>query len=207
MSKGKMSPTGMIIAAILVGGSIIYSQGGFSGSTRERQPAAPVVTATERVTPEPAATPKPVPVYNGQIIRQSDYEGVANFTIKASSYSNHYIYLQYKSAPENTTVKRTRKTSASSPYEDDLAFFVEAGKEATIEVPIGTYKLYYASGDTYFGEKLLFGDRTSFYSSDDLLTFHADEDYIYGHTVTLTAVVNGNFDTDPVSESQFPGRQ
>lgn len=152
MGKGKMSPTGMIIAAVLVIGSIIYSQGGFSGSSRVKQTTAPVVTATARVTSAPTATPRPVSVYNGQIIRKSDYEGVANFTIKASSYSNHYIYLQYKSAPSNTTVNRTRNASASSPYENDVAFFVEAGKEATIQVPIGTYKLYYASGDTYFGE-------------------------------------------------------
>lgn len=207
MSRDRMSPAGIIIAAILVAGSIIYSQGGFSRSSPATKTTAPVVTATARVTPEPTATPRPVSVYNGQIIRQSDYEGDAKFTIKASSYSNHYIYLEYKSAPVNTTVNRTRKASASSPYENDIAFFVEAGKEATIQVPIGTYKLYYASGDTYFGENILFGNRTSFYSSDDLLSFYADGDYIYGHTVTLTAVEYGNFDTDPISESQFPGRK
>lgn len=195
----------LVIGAIVLFKNIQTSSTKTTSSNSEYH--SPTITITNTPSPEPTSTPKPVNVHNGQIIRKPDYEGVANFTIKASSTSSHYVYLQYKGAPAKSTISRTLNSSAASPYEDDLAFYVEAGKEATVNVPIGLYKLYYASGNTYFGEKLLFGNRTSFYSSDDLMDFYADENYIYGHTVTLTAVVNGNLDTDPIPESQFPGRQ
>ena len=195
----------LVIGAIVLFKNIQTSSTKTTSSNSEYH--SPTITITNTPSPEPTSTPKPVNVHNGQIIRKPDYEGVANFTIKASSTSSHYIYLQYKGAPAKSTISRTLNSSAASPYEDDLAFYVEAGKEATVKVPIGLYKLYYASGNTYFGEKLLFGNRTNFYSSDDLMDFYADENYIYGHTVTLTAVVNGNLDTDPIPESQFPGRQ
>ena len=165
-----------------------------------------VSVATEKPTAKPTATPKPVSVYNGEILRKPDYEGVCEFTVKASPFSNHYIYLQYKSAPGKSTLERKKLASASAPYEQDIAFYVGAGKEATVSVPIGIYKLYYASGDTYYGEKLLFGNLTGYYSSDDTLDFYADNKYTYGHTVTLTPVTDGNFDTDPISSFQFPGR-
>ena len=208
MSKGKSGGIKWLIAVILVGGAIIYNQNPslFSKGSRNQssETRTPVITSTP--SPVPTATPKPVNASNGQIFINPDYEQMCNLTLKASSSSNHYIYLEYKSAPANSANKRSLKSNASSPYESDIAFYVAKGSEATVQVPIGVYKFYYASGDTFFGKKLLFGDGTRFFSSDDYLTFYTDEEKIYGHTITLTAVVNGNFDTDSIPESEFPGR-
>lgn len=161
---------------------------------------------TERPTPRPTATPIPFNAYNGQMFKKSDYETKCPFTIEAPQGSNYYVYLQYKYAPINSTINRKAHGSSTSPYENDIAFYLKSGQSVDIDVPVGTYKLFYAVGETFFGEKLLFGDRTKYYSSEDLLTFYTDDQYCHGHTVTLKTVVNGNFDTDPIFESQFPGR-
>lgn len=165
-----------------------------------------VPTATSTPSPRPTATPKPYNAYNGQILKKTDYESICPFTIEAPEGYDYYVYLQYEKAPSNSTEKRKPAASAASHPEEDIAFYLKSGQSVTIDVPVGTYKLFYAVGETFFGEKLLFGDRTRFYSSDDLLTFYTDDQYCHGHTVTLTAVVNGNFDTDPILESAFPGR-
>ena len=75
-----------------------------------------------------------------------------------------------------------------------------------MDVPIGVYKLYYATGKTFFNTSILFGDTTRYYESDELLTFNASGDYYNGHTITLYEVVNGNLDTDEISEKTFPTR-
>lgn len=174
-----------------------------STSTTPAATKAPAVT-TKR--PTATNTPAPVSVYNGKLFIKSDYEGTCPFEVKADSTSNYYIYLEYQRAPSNSTTTRDRKTSAYSPYESDVAFYLEKGKSYEIDVPVGVYKLYYATGDTFYGTKLLFGDKTRFYASDDLLNFYSDSQYYNGHTITLYSVSHGNFDTDPISESSFPGR-
>lgn len=208
MGRHKTSLGGSLAFIACVGLSILVIgavQNNTKNSTRQSTSSSTsVVTSTP--TPRPTATPRPVSVRNGQVLQQSDYQDICSFKVQASALYNHYIYLQYKGTPKKTTTYRELKASASSPYVSDIVLYVEHGKEAEIKVPIGNYKLYYASGDTYFGKDLLFGDSTRFYASDDILDFYTDENYSYGHTITLTAVVGGNMDTDPISESQFPGR-
>ena len=96
--------------------------------------------------------------------------------------------------------------AASAPLENDVAFIVKAGQSYELDVPIGVYKLYYATGKTFFNTAILFGDTTRYYESDELLTFNASGDYYNGHTITLYEVVNGNLDTDEISEKTFPTR-
>ncbi len=157
-------------------------------------------------TPTPTATPKPMSIYNGKMLITPEYEGVSPFTVIADSNTDYYIYLEYKWAPSNTTEKRSIKSKATSPYESDIAFYLKAGQTVSINVPIGVYKMYYATGSTFFDTKLLFGTATRYYEADDLLNFYADNEYYRGHTITLKPVSNGNFDTDPISKSEFPIR-
>lgn len=128
------------------------------------------------------------------------------FTIISSSSTDYYVYLKYQKAPASTTENRTTETGSRLPYESDVAFYVKAGQQVEIDVPIGVYKLYYATGSDFYGTKLLFGEDTHYYASDDLLTFYSDTQYYNGHTITLKATYNGNFDTDPIPETQFPIR-
>lgn len=156
------------------------------------------------VCPSATSTPKPFRVHNGQTIIYGDYEGTCPFTVKAGNDSNYYIYLEYQYAPSNSTTPRELKRYASKPYKGDIAFYLEKGKSYKIEVPVGVYKLFYATGDTFYGRQLRFGDETRCYTSDELLDFYCDGEYYNGHTITLYAVTDGNFDTDEIPESSFP---
>lgn len=174
----------------------------------------PVVTptvATPAVTPTNA--PAPVSVYNGKQFIVSAYEGTCPFEVKADSNSNFYIYLDYQYAATNSTTARELTISARAlakrlnrPYENDIAFYLAKGQSYEIDVPVGVYKLYYATGDIFYGTEELFGSTSKFYSSDDLLNFYSTSEYYNGHTITLYSVTNGNFDTDNIPESKFPKR-
>lgn len=169
--------------------------------------ATPVVLrSTPKVTAKSSATkaPSAVTVKNGQIFVATDYKGVCPFKIVADSFTNYYVYLEYRDSPKNSKEKRLIMSSSKKPYEPNIAFYLKAGQTVEIDVPIGIYKLYYAAGSTFYGTKLLFGDTTQYYSSDELLTFYADSEYYHGTTITLKATYNGNFDTDKIPESQFP---
>ena len=150
--------------------------------------------------------PSIVVASNGKMFITPDYEGVCPFTIIADSSTDYYIYLKYQKAPTSSTESRLLKSKAILPYESDVAFYLKAGQQVKIQVPIGVYKLYYATGSNFYGTKLLFGDKTHYYASDDLLSFYSDSQYYNGHTITLKTTYNGNFDTDPISESEFPTR-
>lgn len=154
----------------------------------------------------PTATPKPATIYNGRKFISPEYTSVCPFEVKAGSEGDYYIYLKYQKAPTYSQVSRKLLSSAYAPYESDIAFIVKAGQSYELDVPIGVYKLYYATGKTFFNTSILFGDTTRYYESDELLTFNASGDYYNGHTITLYEVVNGNLDTDEISEKTFPTR-
>ncbi len=156
--------------------------------------------------PTATSTPKPALIYNGRRFIVPDYTLVCPFEVKAGSDGDYYIYLKYQKAPTYSQEGRKRLAGATAPYESDIAFIVKAGQTVELDVPIGVYKLYYATGKTFFDTSILFGDATRFYESDDLLTLNASENYYNGHTITLYEVVNGNLDTDEISEKSFPTR-
>ena len=141
---------------------------------------------------------------NGQILKQPDYDCVAPFEINAGFGCNYYVYLKYVRDPSSTSVLRHLNSEATPPYEDDISFYVESGKNVEIEVPIGVYKLYYASGDEFFGPETLFGEDTQYAVSDQDITFYGDDQYIHGCSITLYKVVNGNLSTENISEDEFP---
>lgn len=166
-------------------------------------------TATDETT-KPIATQgasrMPVNTYNGQIIIQTEYEGTCPLTIITDSHTDYYIYLDYQRAPTYSAEGRRLRATVKAPYEGDLAFIVKAGKQVSINVPIGVYKLYYATGSTFYGTAELFGETTTCYAADDELSFYLSGGYYNGHTVTLRETYNGNFDTDRIDERSFPTR-
>lgn len=75
----------------------------------------------------------------------------------------------------------------------NFAFYARAGETVSINVPVGTAKIYYATGDIWYGKNNLFGDDTSRYASDDIFDF-----YNYDYEVTLYPVSDGNMETHEV---------
>ena len=153
-----------------------------------------------------ASNPAPVTISNGNMLIKPDYDQICPLEIKGDTSHNYYIYLKYEGAPKKSEETRKLRSSAQAPYEADIAFYLSAGKSVKINVPIGRYRFYYATGNTFYGTKMLFGTDTMYYSSDELLEFYADSDHYTGHTITLKTTTGGNFDTDPVAENIFPLR-
>ena len=132
----------------------------------------------------------PISVYNGQMFKTPSGECPCKITIKTSSGSDYYVYMD------------------DMYGNNDLAFYVVGGNTVTKNIPLGTYKLYYCSGSTWYGVNYKFGDNTVACTSDQLFEFTSSisGDYIYYDTweVTLYKVSNGNMSTQTIPMSNFP---
>lgn len=93
--------------------------------------------------------------------------------------------------------------SKSTRY-NDMKFYGRAGLTVSLDVPLGEYELYYATGDTWYGTKHLFGEDTVYQKCDAVLEFTTEDGYVWGHTLTLYSVSGGNMDTVKLSEEDFP---
>lgn len=197
--KNKANIFVIFISLALIGSLVFY----FS-STSASKASAEFPNST---SPLPSSTPEPIPVtiYNGTVLRSISYKGQCPFEVKAPSGSGgYYVFLKYQSPPSNSTEQRMVKESYTPPLRHDVVFYVSAGQSVEIDVPVGVYKFFYAYGETWYGEKLKFGDDTRYYSSDDLLEFYVEGDTAIGNTISLQKQTNGNFETDAIPESIFP---
>ena len=87
----------------------------------------------------------------------------------------------------------------------DFSMFVNAGTSCEVDVPVGKYKMYYASGTTWYGVNYRFGDETAYYTSPDIIECYTDSNYANGAELTLYTVLNGNMSTTEINEGSFPG--
>lgn len=159
--------------------------------------------------PEPSPEPElsseaaePVPVTNGQYIVMPDYELMCPLEILAGGERSYYVYLEYIGEPEYSY--DPRQPNSSSPAEDDLAFYVEAGNSAEVYVPVGEYYAYYASGYDWQGVEKLFGEDTVYNVDAYILEFYTDEESAYGYDLQLWDDAEDNPDMEPISPEDFP---
>ena len=86
---------------------------------------------------------------------------------------------------------------------ETLTIYIRGGDTVEVDVPLGSYEIRYAAGDTWYGEDELFGPETSYNKADDLFTFSDTGYQISGYTITLYQVVNGNLETIPLDKDRF----
>ena len=84
-----------------------------------------------------------------------------------------------------------------------LTVFVRGGESIDIEVPLGTYKLKYAVGKTWYGPDYLFGPETSYSKADEKFLFSRVGNNISGYTVELYLQRDGNLQVSNISASNF----
>lgn len=132
---------------------------------------------------EPPVLPFPE---TGEILSETNLECVAPFTVKASDTQNFYVKLK-----------------DAYTLDDVMAFFVRAGETAELDVPLGLYWVYYATGDEWYGKGLLFGKDTSYSRAQELFDFYEEDGYVNGWTVELYLQPNGNLNTQSISPDQF----
>ena len=79
-----------------------------------------------------------------------------------------------------------------------LSFYVRAGETVTVGVPAECLYVYFASGDTWYGEEKLFGEYTNYQKDDELCDFTTGT-----WEFTLYPVRDGNLSLSPVDEDDF----
>ncbi len=142
--------------------------------------------------------------YNGQMFVVPSYERVCPLTVSVRGDRGYYVYLEYLHAPAYSAEGRHSLSPGYTSPESDLAFYVSPNSSVECSVPIGVYRLYYATGDTWYGPHDKFGNETMYFSSDDLLDFYADSEYYNGTTLELWLQRDGNFKTENIDAADFP---
>lgn len=125
---------------------------------------------------------------------------VANYTGKIAIAPFKIITSKYSSqTADNYYIKLIDAVSEQLA----VTIFVQSGSTVEVNVPLGSYKIRYAVGEKWYGEKELFGHFTSYNKSEEVLDFIDKGDYIQGHSLVLYKVANGNFSTQPMNAKDF----
>lgn len=128
-----------------------------------------------------------IPIQQGLV---TDYEGrerIAPFQITTPP-SNNNFFIKLVDYTTNKPV---------------LTFFVKAGNMFDIDVPLGSFKLKYAAGENWYGEKYLFGPDTHYSEAQTVLDFSQRGNQVSGHTVELIMQAHGNLHTITISPDKF----
>lgn len=81
--------------------------------------------------------------------------------------------------------------------------YIRGGSSLRVNVPLGTYTLKYATGDTWHGPALLFGKGTLYSKADADLDFRETREGYSGYTVELIKQRHGNLHTSSLSARDF----
>jgi hypothetical protein len=101
--------------------------------------------------------------------------------------------------PESYYIKLTdARTSATV-----MTFFLHGGQDFSTEVPLGNFRLKYATGKTWYGESHLFGPDTAYSEADKNFFFSELGGQINGYTVQLIRQQGGNLQTRKISPGSF----
>lgn len=82
-------------------------------------------------------------------------------------------------------------------------YFIRSGESLNTQLPIGRYILKYATGTQWYGAKDLFGEKTMYAQTDQVLDFNFNGYQYQGYTIELIKQINGNLHTTPINPQQF----
>ena len=118
----------------------------------------------------------------------------ASGTILSGSEVYNGSEITIHAASEESCVVKLKTSSGT----EVMSFFVRAGDTVTVRVPRENLYVYFASGDTWYGNDNLFGSKT-YYSMDDEIRDFTKHSWEY----TRYKVSNGNFSETPIDEDKF----
>lgn len=174
-----------IVLGVIIGGAVMMDQfkspskSASAGSRTNYQDYPPPSRATVNY---PA-----VPVAQGIHQLFINTEQIAPFRIVTPAGSESY-YVKLTDA------------FTGSPI---MTLFIYSGQSFETEVPLGTYRVKYATGTTWYGEEHLFGPDTRYSEADKTFEFTVQENQISGYTVELIHQRGGNLHTKSISSNQF----
>ena len=117
---------------------------------------------------------------NGAIIVNSPKNRLAPLTLQTDSSDASAYYV--KLVDEDTGLT-------------EISFFICPGQTVELDIPLGNYHVYYATGLQWYGNSELFGATTSCFKMDDLFYFYYQDGYYNGYTLILSGAENGNLST------------
>ena len=173
---------GVIVWAVVFGiaGIFIY----FQFFSNEKTGYSDNSIASEIPFIEEAETPQTLP-HTGYT-NKTGLIGVAPLQIKVSYGDNYWVKI----------VDSFNETEVAS-------YFIRSGEVLNVDLPLGSYKIRYAYGQNWFGEKKLFGKNTAYAQADEIMHFGFDGYSYNGYTIELISQVNGNLHTSGISQEQF----
>lgn len=84
-----------------------------------------------------------------------------------------------------------------------LSVFISGGRTESIDVPLGNFRIKYATGRNWYGYKYLFGPDTGYNKANTTFEFKNTGYQITGYTLTLYSVSNGNLSTSRIGAEAF----
>lgn len=128
----------------------------------------------------------PVKQENG-MVKYPKYGGEAPIAINAPLDEDCYVYFK-----------------CLTNSDKDFSIYVSQASSVEVKAPLGEYKLYYATGETWYGVEYRFGIGTDYFTSNEKFVFYQDDNYIYGTELTIRAVSGGNLTIIEIPEDEFP---
>ena len=84
-----------------------------------------------------------------------------------------------------------------------FSLFIHPGETVEVDVPLGDYRMYYATGRVWYGATHLFGPNTQYYKADTVLSFRLEGFTAEGHSIELIGQVGGNLSTSTANADDF----
>lgn len=138
---------------------------------------------------------------NGHTFQNIDIiEGSAPLTINTVGTGGYYFVLDPLWISYGGDSPRKQQYAELSAKYSYIKIYVKAGSTVQMQIPLGEYEIYYATGDKWYGEDALFGEDTVYSKCDDTFVFSQ----AYGWTLELTPIINGNLDVDKIDKKDFP---
>ena len=157
----------------------------------DQQPTPPQSTA------DLPAELKPKSISNGELVLFPTGNRVAPLQVNTTADVNGYYIVM---------TSDTLVAENAAPTKNTLSFYVVGGQSVKIDVPVGVYEIWYATGAIWYGKEEKFGSSTQYYKCEGTFDFFLDlETRTYmGWELSLYPSINGNMQTDSVNAGDFP---
>lgn len=174
-----------IVLAVIIGGAVVIDKIQTTRDSGYRQSYSPQVPS--RLTAEASPGYPPVSIMQGVQNVFTQAEQIAPLSIRTSAGEESYFVKVVDAYSQNSII----------------TLFVHGGQTLKVNIPLGTYRIKYATGKTWYGEQHMFGPNTRYSEADKTFTFSVNGDQISGYTIELIKQVNGNLRTKSLSAGQF----
>ena len=131
--------------------------------------------------------PAPEKLPPSAIMGRDYYRGIAPLTLKARNAGQHF-FVKLIDLPGKKEI---------------LSLFLRSGAQLNVNLPLGTYELKYAAGETWYGPAWLFGSATTFSRLDTELAFEHTDNEISGYSVDLYLEPAATSSSDKGKEYDF----